>query len=180
MANEEVLEFIRFWLGGLPTSTISDETIIYIIEQVRLAHVDITDCQLKYYSIVAVLEWLIRKNYQDGGSTGGSGSVRRVKEVVGRKSREIEYQNNESGSSGYQSILDGLLNDPTSIGCDPFPSDGNAQGLVLIGGVDADAYQANLDNPLVRNGFDINVNNVVNTRPSSRRRRTCNVKFYDY
>ena len=135
MTNEEAIEYIRFWLGNLPESVISDEDMGKIIDLVRLQYPNISDCELLYRSTVAVLEWLIRQDSQGSSGTVGSGEVKKRTEERGRTKVSQEWDVGTTGGTtgSWSSILDDLLQNPDSIGCSVFaiPTSGEIGSVVF-------------------------------------------------
>jgi hypothetical protein len=155
MTDAELIVFIRFWIGNLPVSEISDGDLTTIISGVRLQYPDASDCLLKYYSVKRTLEWLLRKDNQATSGSDASGAVSKRLEEIGNRKIEIQYATNgvASTSGGYQDILDMLEEDPSSLGCDPFPSSSPSTSTVIVGGVSQAQYDKVADNPDSRTGF---------------------------
>ena len=175
----EIDSYVRWWLANLPTTTMSMADMLVIIEM-NIAKYPDDLCKITYHTTVDVLRWLIRSTAKGSADTAGSGAVKSRKEVAGRKEITISYDvGNTSGAvAGWDKVLEDLLANPTTIGCNPLPEASDTTGLVLIGGVNMDSYIANLDDPTTRNGFDINVSQVIDRRPTARERRRACVKFY--
>lgn len=173
-------EFVRFVLGGLSTTVLDDVTLDKIIQSVLDSGLATTECQEKFYSVRQTLIYLDTKYSSEVAGNGGSGALSKRVEVVGKKRVEVTFDNGSPTSqSSWASILDDFLRNPQNyLMCVPFPFDDSTKGLVLIGGVNMDSYIANLDDPTTRNGFDINVNQVIDRRPTARERRRACVKFY--
>lgn len=173
-------EFVRFVLGGLSTTILDDVTLNKIIQSVLDSGLATTECQEKFYSVKQTLIYLDTKQAAGNAATGGSGAVVKRRESVGKKLVEVTYDSGTGGVvSSWGNVLDDFLANPKDyLLCVPFPVTSDTTGLVLIGGVNMDSYIANLDDPTTRNGFDINVSQVIDRRPTARERRRACVKFY--
>lgn len=163
--TSEVISYIRFWLGNLPESVISDEDMAQIIAIVRLQYPSATDCQLLYYSALAILSWLIRKDSQGSSGTTGTGEVKRLEESRGKTKIVKEWNVGTSGGTtgSWDSILEDLLANPDSIGCPVFsvdPDSGTAGGMVTIN-VSKDRFDTgtpwrqNLLSPKKKSWYDV-------------------------
>jgi len=136
MTTVEIREYLRFWFGNLPESVISDEDMDAIIELVRIQYPDATDCQLLYYSALAILSWLIRKDSQGSSGQVGTGEVKSREESRGKTRIKVDFDVGTSGGStgSWVSMLEDLQADPNSIGCPVFPiSTAGEIGSVIIG-----------------------------------------------
>lgn len=149
MTLSDLNEFVRFFLGDLSQETITDVNLNKIIQGVLDSGISENDCQEKYYSTKATLEWLIRyKTSKDEEEIGG---LKRRKEKENGVEVEEEYQNQSTGESSWSKLLSDLVKDPNSIGCKPFPYNVNPNKNVIIGGADINGYEASLQS---RNNFD--------------------------
>ena len=139
MSDPEFIEWLRFWLS-LDESTISDEDLQRILDSVQESHPDATDCAIKYYFAKATLEHLIRADAQ---GQSGDGTIKKRREKIKNREIELEYNTDIVGksSTGWEKVLDDLISDPNSIGCEPFPStdEDKGSGAVIIG-VTTDKY----------------------------------------
>ena len=81
--NLEVAEYIRFWLGGLTDSNVSDSTILTIIDIVEARDPTYTPCDLVYHSTVELLNWFIRSQARGSSGAAGSGAVKSRTEKSG-------------------------------------------------------------------------------------------------
>ena len=136
MDDISIIEYVRWWLGNLLGSVISDEDMQKILDMVRLQYPDASDCQLLFYTTVAVLEWIIRKESQGSSGSVGTGEVSKRIEKRGRTSIEVAYDVGTSGgtSGSWDSILEDLLGNPDSIGCPVFPVSTSGEiGSVVFG-----------------------------------------------
>lgn len=143
-ANDiEIASYIRFWLGDVSTSTISDDVLLIFVDNNITKYGDTELCKITYYSTIDTLSWLIRKQKMNDGATGSAGAVTRRREKNGRQEIEVEYQDGET-STGWENVLSDLKAFPDSIGCNPF-SDAEPSatcGMVVIGGADINGYEA--------------------------------------
>lgn len=170
--TDEIRDYIRFWLGDLSDSYITDDAMNVFITMNIDKYSD-NLCKITFYSTIDILRWLIRE-----GAKGSSGSVgsrpikKRLEESKGRKI-EVQYDVGVSGGTdaGWQSVLDDLLENPSTIGCNPIDAstDSGATGSVVIGGVSQkEANRVNND-PDTRNGYNENPRDTLNRYPSYRR-----------
>lgn len=128
----ELIADVRFFLGNLSEEAISDEDMTVIIEAVILKYPD-NDCDQLFYSIIGVLEWLIRKGETD---VAESGSVTERTEQEGNVKIMQKYgvTGTDGVTTGWGRILEDLLTNPSSIGCDiTVPEDTKNAGIVIIG-----------------------------------------------
>lgn len=161
---QEIGEYLRWWLGDLPTSAISDETLVFIIELVIDRETTATPCDIIYLSAVDLLKYLIRKNEQGTAGTGGvqgSGEVKKLTEKVGNTSLTYEYDVGVSGGTsgkeaGWDRILDDLQADPNSIGCPVSTVEAVVKGVGQphFGGVSNKEYDRVSRDTDSRNGFN--------------------------
>ncbi len=157
----ELIVDVRFFLGNLSASAISDADLTTIIDDVCVTY-PTNDCDQLYHSTLATLRWLIRA--EAGGSSGsaGSGAVKKRVEKEGSVSVTEEYDVSatSSTSTGWDKVLENLLASPKTIGCTittTTTTTGASGGMVLIGGVS----QAQADR----------VHNNTDTRTATRRTR---------
>lgn len=140
MTDQEIIDFVRWWLGDLPTSVISDVNMQLLLDMVNLQYPTANDCQKKFYLAKAVLEFLIRQDAQGSAGSAGSGAVKKTVEQEGNIRYETEYDVGTSSgeASGWDKVLEDLLNNPSSIGCDPIDSSTGTTptGSLIIGGSD--------------------------------------------
>ena len=139
----EIATYIRWWLCGVSTSVISDQDMIDLITP-NITKYDTSLCKITYYSTIDILNYLIRCQDASKGTSGGDGALTRRREKRGKTEIEVEYgDSTASSSSGWDKILSGLYDDPSSIGCDPL-SDVNDDDKIrapIIGGADINGYQ---------------------------------------
>jgi len=143
MTVTELNEFVRFYLGGLSVGVLDDLTLNQIIQNVLDSGVATTDCQEKYYSTLETLRWLERRQLQEKGSSGATGELVESKEKEGNVEITNKYSSSTTGDgTSWSTLIDNLVTDPTTIGCNPFPStDGADTGNVIIGGADINGYE---------------------------------------
>lgn len=156
MTDLEFISWLRFFLGDIDESVISDSNLQIILDLVQAQYSTETDCRIKYEFTVSTLEWLIRN--QEKNSADKSGSISKIREKSNRREKEVVYESNSSIKTGWDKILDDLKNDPNSIGCKPF-SDSKISKVVIGGGDmysdpytskrnrDEAAYNARFTNP---------------------------------
>ena len=143
---EEIRLYIRFWLGNVTPSTSISDNDMDILIAMNIGKYGNDLCKITYYSTVDVLRWLIRKQAQASAGTGGSGAVKRIKESEGNVTIEQEfYDTAGSGATvaGWDKVLEDLLDNPTTIGCNPIDATtGGGTGAVIIGGGDRNGSEA--------------------------------------
>lgn len=141
----EIIAYIRWWLGQLPSSEVGDSDMSIIVAM-NIGKYGSDLCKITYYSTVDVLRWLIRKQAQATAGTGGSGALKRTKEQEGNVTVEQEFYDTAGGGAtlaGWDKVLEDLLDNPTSIGCNPIDTaTGGGTGAVIIGGGDHNGSQA--------------------------------------
>lgn len=151
---------IRFLLGGLPTSTLSDEVLNQIIQRNIDKYGDTDDkfCIVTYQSLLDALQYLINKSAQGSGSVSGGALIER-EEVVGKKRIRVKYSPDASGApTGWEELYDKFLKDPTLV-CDSLVDPTTTSvGSVIIGGVSNKEYERVKSNPDSRNGFSLGFN----------------------
>ena len=159
---QEVAEYIRWWLGELPITTLSEDTLLYIIE-IEALNNSISGCELIYRSTVAVLEYLVRVQAKGQASSGGGGSgsaVKSIEEKVGGVTKKTTWDTSSSSSdavvAGWDRVLEDLKDNPDSIGCDVFPdiTGSSKSSSVIFGGVSQSEYDKVRNNSDSRNGWN--------------------------
>jgi len=160
---QEINEYLRFWLGGLPESTVSNETLNFIIDLVIQRETAATPCDIIYFSAIDLLKYLIRKGEQGSASTGGvtgSGEISKITEKVGSTSLTYEYDVGTSGGTsskeaGWDRVLEDLQSDPNSIGCPVSTVEAVVKGVGQphFGGVSQKEYDRVQKDSDSRNGF---------------------------
>lgn len=148
----EIEAYIRFWLGNLPTSSISSADMQVLIAM-NIGKYGTDNCKITYYSTLDVLRWLIRTEAQGSAGTGG-GALIKEREKEGDVEIERQYSTASTGeTTGWDKVLEDLLASPNTIGCNPIDEtvEGQASGSVIIGGADVNGYEGSLR---TRNSFD--------------------------
>lgn len=137
----EIEAYCRFWLGNLSESQMTSADMQVLIAM-NIGKYGEDNCKITYYSMLDILRWLIREQAKgSSGSGGGAGTYqKKIQEKVGKRERTIEYGIDTSGAtaavaSGFDKILEDLLANPSTIGCNPIDSGtgGEAGGSVIIG-----------------------------------------------
>ncbi len=133
----ELIVDVRFFLGNLSASAISDTDLTTIIDDVCVIY-PTNDCDQLYYSTLATLRWLIRA--EAGGSSGsaGSGAVKKRVEKEGSVSVTEEYDVSATSTTatGWDKVLESLIKSPNTIGCTvttATTSTSSNTGIVIIG-----------------------------------------------
>ena len=142
--SQEIADFIRWWLGNVSDTVISDADMITFIDKNTVEYGDDKLCKITYYSTVDILGWLIRAQAAYAGSSGATGEVTSRREKRGKTEIEVKYDVNSSDTTttrGWDKILEDLLDNPSSIGCDPFADVVTTTGSVIIGGADINGYE---------------------------------------
>lgn len=159
MTDVEFIAWLRFWLGDLPVSTISDANLQLLLDSVKEQYPSATDCQIKYYFAIAVLEWLIRTGAQGSAGTAGSGELKSITEKVGDVSTRKDFDVGTSSgvATGWDKVLEDLRANPNSVGCTVFTpaTGGSAASSVIFGGVSQSEYDKVNNNPDSRNGWNV-------------------------
>lgn len=165
----EINTSIRFHLGGLPTSVLSDEVLNLIIQTNIDKHGDLDEnkCIVTYQSLLDALKYLIRKQITNGGGTAGN--VKSRKERVG--SRQIEVENFEGSAgdlSSFEDLYDFFIKNPQDI-CASLVDTTKKKAVVIVGGTSQKQYDKVADNPDSRNGWTMsNICNKYGSRNSPR------------
>jgi hypothetical protein len=149
----DVNEEIRFLLGDLPVSVISDENLNKIIQR-SVDNYSLEDedfCIVTYESLLSTLQWLINK--EQASSTT---EITRRREKVGDVEIQLEYSESAPNeSTGWENLLDKFKNDPAIV-CESLAYLAKSDlGYALFGGVSQKEYQRVKDNPDSRNGYDV-------------------------
>ncbi len=149
----ELIPDIRFFLGNLATTEISDADMTIILQQMIDNNTGYTDCDQLYWGTVATLKWLVRASESAQGGAAATGALKKRVEKEG--SVRVEEQYDVSGTTastgGYDKLLTTLLASPKDVGCTitVATSTGTSSGgMVLIGGVSqaqADSVYDNTD-----------------------------------
>lgn len=175
----DVNEEIRFLLGDLAVSVISDDNLNRFIQR-SVDNYSLEDedfCIVTYESILSTLQWLINKESASSSSVGGD--VVKKREKVGDVEIQLEYsQSTSTDSTGWENLLDNFKNDPTIV-CESLAYLAKSDlGYVLFGGVSQKEYQRVKDNPDSRNGYDVETE-YRNSPYSCFSNRRKNKRYYD-
>ena len=117
---DQVKVDVRYYLGGIPETTLSDTLLEDIINRTMTRYgldfnIDDDYCKTVYYSILETLKYLIRENISSSASTGG-GEIKSRSEKVGDISVKTEYTDGTDASeSGWDTLYDYYLANPTDI-----------------------------------------------------------------
>lgn len=157
----EVIDDVRFWLGNLPTTVMSDADMSRIINGVMQTTTH-TDCDVLYYSTLEVLRWLSRQSEQGSAGSAGSGSLKKKTEQVGslKVIEEWDVGTSSSSDAGYDKLLADLLAKPSLIGCPITTTTVTgtaASGSVIIGGVSQAAHDKARNDPDAKTAYDVKV-----------------------
>lgn len=152
-------DWIRWWLGNLPERTISDTDIQTVIDFTTAQYPDATDCQYSYYSLVNLLNWLIREEASNSStSTSAAGDVTMRRETRGSTTIEEEYSESTTTTnvSDWDSILQDLIDSPNSVGCAVFTSESDTSSTAkgFIGGLGTQMF--NTSSPWRKNISSLN------------------------
>lgn len=152
----DVNEEIRFLLGDLSVSVISDENLNKIIQRSVDNHSleDEDFCVVTYESLLSTLQWLVNKEQATSSTAGGS--ISQKKEKVGDVEIQVSYTSSSSGEpSGWENLIEKFNNDPTLV-CESLAYLAKSDlGYALFGGVSQKEYDRVNDNLDSRNGYDV-------------------------
>ena len=145
MTEDEIaMEYVRWWLGNLTESQLSEEDMQKLMAMVNTQYPDATLCQKQYYLAVSVLKFLIRKDSQGGAGSVGSGDVKSLEESRGDTKIKKEWYDSSTStasSASWDTILEDLESEPDSIGCSVFSEEtSTSTGSVIIGGTGKDRF----------------------------------------
>lgn len=136
MTDAEFITWLRFWLS-ITVSDISDEDLTIILDTVKNQYPASSDCQIKYYFAKATLEHFIRAQAKATSGSAGSGAVSERREKIGKREILEKYDVGASTgeAAGWDKLLESLISDPNSVGCEVFPagSGDSGGGGVIIG-----------------------------------------------
>lgn len=153
----EIESYIRFFLGNISTSLISSADMQILIAM-NIGKYGEDLCKITYYSTLDVLRWLIRNEAKGSSGATGSGEVKKRVEKIGKREVTVEWDVGTSTgeSSGWDKVLEDLLADPSTIGCNPIDQSAtNNSGSVIIGGVSQKQYDKVATNSDSRNGWSM-------------------------
>ena len=155
--NEQVIVEIRYFLGDVDQTTISDETLNTIITRVmlryNLTYEDGDFCKTVYYSLIETLRYLIRQDAVSDAQSGGD--LKSFTEKVGGVTITEQYSEGTSTLSGWDSLLQQYLSDPSII-CEELADLAvSTYAPVLFGGVSKKERDRVNSNPDSFNGWDV-------------------------
>lgn len=140
----EINAYIRFWLGNIDENYITDADMnVLIAMNVGKYGTDL--CKITYYSTIDVLRWLIRSGAKGSAGSVGSGEISKMVEVIGKRRKEVTYDVGTSTgeSTGWDKVLEDLLESPSTIGCNPIDSStSQSTGAVIIGGANVNGVES--------------------------------------
>lgn len=154
----EINTTIRFLLGGLSTSILSDEILNFIIEQNILEYGDLdeNECIVTYQSLLEALQYLDRRAMQGSAATGASGELKKIEERIGQRVIKKEFETGTDGgtSASWGTMYTDFLNHPEYV-CSSLVDPNKQKSLVIIGGVSQKEYDRVKSNPDSRNGWSM-------------------------
>lgn len=143
MTDEEIIERIRFLLGGIDEDTLPDAIISYIITTCD----ETTDCEIIYCVLLQCLLYLIRQAAKDNAS--GGGNVIKREEQRGSTKIRVDYSDNADSSTEdlWREMYDDYLAHPEYV-CESLVEGIAKNGtFIYIGGVSKAKSEAVKDNP---------------------------------
>jgi hypothetical protein len=146
---------VRYLLGGLTTSVMSDELLNFIIQRNidQYGDADSNLCLVTYESLKEVLRYLINKDAAGSTGTSGGALIKRVEEIGSRRI-EVSYSADGSGTvNGWQSLLDFYTKHPEEVCISLKPT--TQSSTVIIGGVSQKEYDRVKNNTDSRNGMSM-------------------------
>jgi hypothetical protein len=165
----EINTEIRYLLGGMTTSVMSDELLNFIIQRNIDQYGDLDEnlCLVTYEALKEVLRYLVNKDAAGSAGTSGGAVIKRVEEI-GKRRIEVSYSADGSGTvNGYQSLLDFYTKHPEEVCTSLKPATSSA--TVIVGGTSQKQYDKVADNPDSRNGWTMsNICNKYGSRNSPR------------
>lgn len=173
MTTQELNDFVRFFLGGIDNCVISDDDLNNIIDMVLSSGMAENDCQEKYYSVLETLRWLDRRSKTSTGEV--SGPIKKRSEKVGQVAITEEYSDLETKKDSYDELISELMDNPSLIGCNPFPDDNSnlPSGNVILGGSDVNGYSESYEtrNRAQQSAYEYKTNSLFPWRPGSGTKR---------
>jgi hypothetical protein len=140
MSDEDILALVRYLLGGITTTLISDTTLTFILDRNRKA----TDCETIYATVLETLLYLDRTTT----TSPNLGSVVGYREKEGNVEYEERYAANDTGATNtWRGMYDDFLVHPEWV-CPELAKDSSDGTYYYIGGVsksDRDAVNDNKD-----------------------------------
>lgn len=95
MTDQEIIDRVRFLLGGISETILPDDIILLLIQMSD----ETTDCEIVYDVLLESLLWLIRKALITSGSSGGVFKER--EEQRGKTRIRVQY-----GDSSVANVID--------------------------------------------------------------------------
>lgn len=159
---EQVNTDVRYYLGGLPTSELTDDILNDIITRTMTRNsldlnVDSDYCKSVYHSLLETLRYLIRNNISSSAGAGsGGGKIKSLSEKVGDVQIRTEYMDGSSASdSGWGDLYDDYLANPQYI-CEELSDLAKSSFAgVYFGGVSQSEYDRVNNDQDSRNGWDV-------------------------
>lgn len=148
MTEDELVEFVRFILGGVGEDTLPDDVIrMFVRIQSAARNYPEDESQLpyvKYDTVISSARWIMTN-----GITNFNATISERLEKIGDETISIKTENNWIES--WNDFLDWLMANPGYI--DPTLND--TGGVVIIGGVRKDEYDRVKNDSNSVNGFDV-------------------------
>lgn len=149
MTEDELVEFVRFILGGVGEDTLPDDVIrMFVRIQSAARNYPEDESQLpyvKYDTVISSARWIMTN-----GITNFNATISERLEKIGDETISIKTENNWIES--WNDFLDWLMANPGYI--DPTLND-TGSGVVIIGGVRKDEYDRVKNDSNSLNGFDV-------------------------
>lgn len=149
MTEDELVEFVRFILGGVGEDTLPDDVIrMFVRIQSAARNYPEDESQLpyvKYDTVISSARWIMTN-----GITNFNATISERLEKIGDETISIKTENNWIES--WNDFLDWLMANPGYI--DPALND-TGSGVVIIGGVRKDEYDRVKNDSNSLNGFDV-------------------------
>lgn len=154
----EINSSVRYYLGGLSTSILSDEILDFIIVNKITEYGDIDDnlCIVTYQSLLEALQYLDRRAMQGSAATGASGDLKRIEERIGQRVIKKEFETGSDGgtAASWGTLYDDFLANPQYI-CKSLIDNTKDKAIVLIGGVSQKEFDRVKTNTDSRNGWSM-------------------------
>lgn len=138
LTHQQRIETIRFLLGDVSTSTISDTAIDYFVTQEEEYYGTGIDgqCYVLYNALLKCLLWLVNKNVSSTGGAVTGGAITKVREKMGSIEKEINYSSSSADSSTatstWKDLYDLYKTNPELV-CKSLKR--NLSNLIHVGGV---------------------------------------------
>lgn len=150
-----VAEEVRFLLGGLSTTVMSEEILDKLIQRNILEYGGEDDnfCIVTYQSLLDTLQYLLNAEAAGVATGTGGGILLEREETLGKRKIRVKYSDNTTGSAtGWQSIYDKYIKDPSLV-CKSLITSGTP--VVIIGGTSQKQYDTVSNNPDSKNGWSV-------------------------